>query len=53
MIVKYCIGIDILNFPIYVIHHILEEPVYNLFANSKLKQSKVDLRVKHYHMQHK
>jgi hypothetical protein len=50
---RYCIGVDELNFPIYVIHYIPETPVCNEYANSKLKQSKVDLRVKHYHMQHK
>ncbi len=51
--IRYCIRVDMLNFPIYVIHILPVEKIYTEFANSKIKQQKADLKVKHYHMQHK
>ena len=51
--IRYCIGVDVLNFPIYVIHNIPSIDINNQYSGSKIKQSKVNLKVKHYHMQHK
>jgi len=52
--VKYCIGVDVLNFPVYVYHNVESITLnHDDHANSKLKQNKANLKVKHYHMQHK
>ena len=51
--IKYCIGVDILNYPVYVTHIIPEIEIVSKFAESKIKEQKQDLKVKHYHMQHK
>lgn len=51
--VKYHIGVDVLNFPVYIIHEIPIIEINNQYSDSKIKEQKQDLKIKHYSMQHK
>jgi len=51
MINNYCIGVDVLNFPVSVIHTLPVEKLY--FISPKIKESTIPLKFKHYNMQHK
>lgn len=50
--IKYCIGVDVLNFPIYIYHNVDNEIIINVLKN-KIKEIKYLQCLKHRNMIHK